>query len=205
MSDVDPVTPDDEDEIFGSSWDCAECGAVVDFNLDQCQPCGGSEGKWDTANPVDPVTPGDDAIDLAYNVGHTSMRYDAAAWPMALFHATPKMLAAAAPLLVAEAVAAERANTRRDLIEAAQCVIPDERREWLTHWLARSFAAGSETTPAKTLVEALGLTDGQVAAVKAELTAAFAEIRDAERRAHIVTRDIVLGGSETTKESWSNV
>jgi len=137
MSDTDPVTPDDEDEIFGSSWDCAECGAVVDFNLDQCQACGGSEGKWDTADPVDPVTPGDDAIDLAYNVGHTSMRYDAAAWPMALFHATPKMLAAVAPLLVAEAVAAERAKTANEIADNIGKAMPSSSR-----YMPREFFAG---------------------------------------------------------------
>ena len=135
MSDVDPVTPDDEDEIFGSSWDCAECGAVVDFNLDQCQPCGGSEGKWDTANPVDPITPGDDAIlcHVAYLMWCISEGYlnesdraigrnwflddidllhvdDRKARPHWLVLAK-EVVAAAGPSLVAEAVAAERAKT----------------------------------------------------------------------------------------------
>lgn len=108
-------------------------------------------------DPVDPVTPGDDAIDLAYNVGHTSMRYDAAAWPMALFHATPKMLAAAAPLLVAEAVAAERAKTaneiadaiERDVLNADICHRDVHGVFYDTRDLIgriRSFVAGSETT-----------------------------------------------------------
>jgi len=90
--------------------------ASNDGDWDVCETCGDTNTEFSrpgvVTSPVDPVTPGDDAIDLAYNVGHTSMRYDAAAWPMALFHATPKMLAAAAPLLVVEAVAAERAKAR---------------------------------------------------------------------------------------------